>query len=152
MRKPNFYASVYWIIKNNNWEILFAKRWEKANWFIWRYQIPAGHIDWWETIFEALKREMKEELTIDILEKNVSLKHTVHRTFEDWREYFDFYFEIYNFGWEIQIWEVDKCSDLTYKLINDLDSINLLNHDKKAIYNIEKWLGFSELYLKNNEY
>jgi 8-oxo-dGTP pyrophosphatase MutT (NUDIX family) len=64
MRKTNFYASVYWIIKNREWEILFAKRGKNASWFIWRYQIPAGHIDWGETIFEALRREMKEELTI----------------------------------------------------------------------------------------
>jgi len=74
MWKPNFYASVHWIIKNSKWEILFAKRWKKASWSVWYYEISGWHIDWWETFFEALKREMKEELTIDILEKDVELK------------------------------------------------------------------------------
>ena len=152
MRQPNFHASVYWIIKNNLWEILFAQRWPNASWFIWRYQIPAWHIDWGETIFEALKREMKEELTIDILEKNTKLSHTVHRTFEDGREYFDFYFEIHNFDWEVQIWEEDKCTDLIYKSIDNIKDINLLQHDEIAINNISKGLQFSELYLKNSEY
>jgi 8-oxo-dGTP pyrophosphatase MutT (NUDIX family) len=115
MRKPNFYASVYWIIKNREWEILFAKRGKNASWFIWRYQIPAGHIDWGETIFEALRREMKEELTIEIYEK-------------------------------------DKCSDLVYKSITDIDSIKVLTHDIIAINNINKKLPFSELLLKDSEY
>jgi ADP-ribose pyrophosphatase YjhB (NUDIX family) len=152
MRKPNFYASVYWIIKNTDWDILFAKRGSHASWFVWRYQIPAGHIDWWETIFEALQREMKEELTIDILEKNTNLSHTVHRRFEDWREYFDFYFEINKYDWEIKIWEIDKCSDLVFKSADKISDINLLKHDKIAIYNINNGLLFSELHIKDSEY
>jgi hypothetical protein len=40
---------------------------------------------------------MKEELTIEIYEKDTKLSHTVHRIFEDGREYFDFYFEISSF-------------------------------------------------------
>ena len=150
MRKPIFYSSVYGVIQNKKWEILFAKRWKKANWFNNRFQIPAWHIDGNEKISEALIREMKEELGINIIKYN--LIHTVYRIFEDWREYIDFYFEIINYNWKIIIWEPDKCSELIYKDINNLDSINLLKHDEVALKNIKNNINFSEIFLKNNEY
>jgi 8-oxo-dGTP pyrophosphatase MutT (NUDIX family) len=62
MRQPLYYASVYGIIRNDKWEILVAQRWEKANGFQWRYELPAGHMDGKETVFEALQKEMREEL------------------------------------------------------------------------------------------
>lgn len=95
---------------------------------------------------------MKEELTIDIEEQDVKLQHTAHRTFEDGREYFDFYFDIYNFSWELKIWEPDKCSDIDYYSVTELSSVRLLQHDQLALENIEKWLTFSELFLKDDEY
>jgi hypothetical protein len=72
--------------------------------------------------------------------------------FEDGIEYFDFYFEISSFKWNIEIWEKDKCSDLVYKSITDIDSIKVLTHDIIAINNINKKLTFSELLLKDSEY
>ena len=150
MRHPIFHASVYGIIKNKKWKILFFERWDKANWYNWRFQIPAWHIDWNEKISSALIREMKEELKIDVKEFN--LVHTRYRIFEDWREYLDFYFEIINFEWNTQIWEPDKCSNILYKWLNELEDINLLFHDKLALDNIENDINFSELFLKDYEY
>lgn len=152
MKRAQFYASVYWIIRNDVWKILLSKRWKQASWFIWRYQIPSWHMDWGESIFEALKREMKEELVIDINEKDVELIYTSHRLFEDWREYFDFYFEIDKYWWKITIWEPEKCDDLKYVSNNDFDLIKLLKHDLIALENIDNWIKFSDFMLKNNEY
>jgi len=109
-------------------------------------------MDWGESIFEALKREMKEELVIDINEKDVELIYTSHRLFEDWREYFDFYFEIDKYWWKITIWEPEKCDDLKYVSNNDFDLIKLLKHDLIALENIDNWIKFSDFMLKNNEY
>lgn len=106
----------------------------------------------WETVFEALKREMQEELTIHIKEENVELKYTTHRKFEDGREYIDFYFEISDYEWEIQIWEPDKCSDIQYISFERLEDIKLLRHDYIALENIEWGVSFAELYLKDLEY
>ncbi len=152
MRKPLYHASVYGIIRNNSWDVLVAQRWEKASWFVWRYQIPAGHMDGQETVFEALKREIYEELTIWVEETDVELKHTVHRRFEDGREYFDFYFEVNSYTWKVQIWEPEKCSDVQFVSPNKLNEIKLLQHDKIALENIEKQIPFTELFLKNNQY
>ncbi len=152
MRKGNFYASVYGIIKNKDGDVLVWKRWEKAQWFQWRFQIPAGHIDWKESVFQALQREMKEELTIDIVENNVCLKHTVHRTLEDGREYFDFYFVIEKFEWNVKIWEPDKCSELKYVAEKDLSKVALLKHDEMALHYINDNILFSECTLRNDEY
>lgn len=152
MRKPNFFASVYWIIKNEAWEVLFTQRWEKANWFCGRYQLPAWYIDGKESVFEALKREMQEELMINVLEEDISLEYTSHRTLEDWREYFDFYFCINNYTWELTIWEPDKCSALVYRKQNAIEDLNVLRHDVIALDNIERWVLFAEVNLKDSEY
>lgn len=93
---------------------------------------------------------MKEELNIDI--KNFNLIHTRYRIFEDWREYIDFYFEIINFEWRIEIWEPDKCTKILYKWLNEIKNINLLYHDKLALKKIEKNIYYSELFLKDCEY
>lgn len=95
---------------------------------------------------------MQEELTIRIKEENVELKYTAHRKFEDGREYFDFYFEINSYEWEIQIWEPDKCSDIQYISFKELEDLKLLRHDYIALENIEKGISFAELVLYDNEY
>lgn len=49
---------VYWIYIENG-KILLIK---KARWpYIWMYDLPGGGIEYWETIYECLKREIDEE-------------------------------------------------------------------------------------------
>ena len=93
MQKPEFYAAVYWIIKNEKWEILF---WKRCNtWYMNGYhQLPAWHIEWYETYFEALKREMSEEIWIDIQEIDTELVHICHRITKKERVYFDIYLHL----------------------------------------------------------
>lgn len=141
-RKPEFYAAVFWIIKDENWNILFQKR--QNTWFAdWFYQLPSWHIEWEETYNEALIREMKEELWIDILEKNIKLVHISHRITKNDRVYFDIFFEITLYNWEITNTEPEKCSELKFL---DYKNENLvINYNKLALENIEKWTAFSEV-------
>lgn len=65
MRTPDCYSACYAIIENSKWEILFQKR-ANTGFRDGCFQMPAGHIEWEETMKECLIREMKEELNIDI--------------------------------------------------------------------------------------
>ena len=150
MRNKVFYSAVYWIIENKDWKILFAKRWDWANWYNWRFQIPAWHIDWNEKVSEALIREMKEELDINVIK--YELVHTTYRKLEDSREYIDFYFKVLEYTWEIKIWEPDKCSELIYKKIDNISNLKILKHDELALKNIKNNIIFSEIFLKDDEY
>lgn len=129
MRQANFYSAVFWIIKNKKGEILFQKR-KNTGFMDWRFQLPSGHIENTETMKVALIREMKEEIGIDIQKEDLELLHISHRIKPD-RVYFDIYFDIKNYTWEIQNCEPHKCSELQY--------IDIENHDTKEIveFNLE---------------
>ena len=88
--------------------------------------MPAGHIDEGENQYEALIREAKEELNIDIKKEDIIKEYTVLR-----RNYFkiddkildpyiDFYFEITKYQGAPMIVEKEKCDELLWVDINNL--------------------------------
>lgn len=76
MRTPLYHASVYWIIRNDEWKILISLRGKDMYDFAWRYQFPSGHMDGKETIFEALKREIHEWILFNDFQ--VTYTKTIH--------------------------------------------------------------------------
>ena len=48
-------------LKNDEWKYLFIKHKEK-----WSWTLPWWHVDVWENVYDALKREIKEELNLEI--------------------------------------------------------------------------------------
>ena len=153
MRNPEFYAAVYAIIKNKAWEILFMKR--QNTWFKdWCFQIPAGHLEWKESLKYGFIREMKEELWIDILEKDCEIQHISHRISKqdiwDDRVYFDSYIEVQKYSWEIKNTEPEKCSELKFIDINNISESDkeLFWYDLEVIRKIKKWEKFSEIIME----
>ena len=136
MRKPEFYAAVYAIIENEKWEILFMKR--QNTWFKdGHFQVPAGHLEWEETVKYWFIREMEEELWIKIEEKDCEIKHISHRVSRqnNWenRVYFDYYIEAKKYFWEIKNTEPEKCSELRF-----VDIYNILEEEKYLFwYDVE---------------
>ena len=65
MDREKFLCSVYIIIRNENNEILLQRR---ANTKLWCgfLALPAGHVDEGENVYDALIREAKEELNINV--------------------------------------------------------------------------------------
>jgi 8-oxo-dGTP diphosphatase len=56
-----YYAAVYGIIKNVDGQILFLER-HNTGFQDGLYGLPAGHIEGYETYFEAIQREIREEV------------------------------------------------------------------------------------------
>jgi len=113
MSQKQYYAAVYWIIRDDSGKILLQRR-ANTGFNDGILQFPSGHIEWEETYFDALKREMKEEIHIDITPDNVNLSHVLHRIHPWERVYFDVFFEIKNFTGSIKNMEPSKCSELDF--------------------------------------
>ena len=66
---------LYLVVKRNNNDDLFPGAWE----------FPGGHLEDNETIFEGLKRELKEEIGYDLVSKPIitnysdSIKNNIHK-------------------------------------------------------------------------
>ena len=66
MIREQFLSAVYLIVRNNEGKILLQRR-QGTNLWAGFLGLPAGHIDSGEDAYEALIRETKEELGINIL-------------------------------------------------------------------------------------
>ena len=82
--KAIFKSAVHMIISKDN-KILVQKRKGTKLWSGY-YALPAGHIDEGENQYDALVREAKEELGIDLDFRNIVISYVVLR-----RNYFDFF-------------------------------------------------------------
>ena len=122
--KAIFKSAVHIILINDN-KILVQKRKGSKLWPGY-YALPAGHIDKDETQYDALVREAKEELGIeinpdDIINNYVVLRRNFFEIDEKILEpYIDFYFEIKKYTGIPRIIEEDKCDELFWTDINNL--------------------------------
>ena len=116
--KAIFKGAVHMIIRKDN-KILVQKRIGSKLWPGY-YALPAGHIDVGENQYEALVREAKEELGIDIiLDKDMKEYPVLRRNHfkidnELLEPYIDIYFEVDNYNGVPSIMEQDKCAELIW--------------------------------------
>lgn len=141
MEKEKFLSSVYLIIKNERNEILLQRRMGTKLWPFF-LALPAGHIDDKENAYDALIREAKEELGIEISIENIIDAFVVNRRNKSLMPYYDVYFEINNYKGQIKIMEPSKCSELLWCDINNLPD-DMIDFEKEAIINNQKGIKFS---------
>lgn len=121
--KEIFKSAVHMLIMDNN-KILLQKRKGSKLWPGY-YALPAGHIDEGENQYDALVREAKEELDIEIDPKDITNSYVVLRRnfFEiDGKKlepYIDYYFEILKYQGTPEIAELDKCEELIWANIDN---------------------------------
>lgn len=123
--KEMFKSAVHMIIVDNDNKILLQKRKGSKLWPGY-YALPAGHIDEGENQYDALVREAKEELDIEINPKDIINSYVVLRRnfFEiDGKKlepYIDYYFEILKYKGIPKIIELNKCEELIWSNIDAL--------------------------------
>lgn len=147
MASPNFYAAVYAIIRNEKGAILFSQR-KNTGFMDGKYQLPAGHMDGNETMKVAMIRELKEEIDIDVQEKDIRVVHISHRVSLGGREYFDVYLEVSKFAGVPIINEPEKCSLLQYFDIQDIITTDFVMYDIDVIQMIDNGISFSDVEIK----
>ena len=101
-----------------NTEILLHRRqntgYQDGKWDI----AGSGHVDEGETAGEAVIRECREELGIDVNIQDLTFVHLSHRF--SGRTYYDIYFLVNRYVGTPTIMEPEKCAELRWFDINEL--------------------------------
>ena len=145
--REKFLSSIYIIIKNEDNKILLQRR--QGTKFCSGYlALPAGHLDVGENVYDALVREAKEELDIDISINDIVDTFVVNRRNKTLSPYVDVYFEIVKYKGNIKINEPNKCSELIWASLDKLPS-DMIDFEKEAINNNLKGIKFSVIDVDN---
>lgn len=102
----------------------------------------SGHLESDETLIQAMIRETKEEIGIDINKDNLSYSSTMHAKFDD-SEYLLVTFSTNIYDGEPTIMEPNKCNELLWVDINDLPK-DIINTRKIMINNYKNNIPYCE--------
>lgn len=131
MDRYKIYCAVHLIMIKDN-KILLQRRNNPNKYGYGMLGMPAGHLEENENVYDALKREMKEELDIDITNsKIVQVMNLKGET-----DTYDAYFFNCDFNGEIKNMEEDNYKSLEWIDINS-DLKDLIPYEK---YALEKYL------------
>ena len=118
---------------------------QNTGYFDGHYTIPAGHLEESELPFEAIAREAKEEVGIDLIQSKTTFVHAMYRTACDMTgDRCDFFFVTDEWHGELCNMEAHKCSKLEWFSMDALPE-NLVPHVRKGIAAIQNDQSFSEL-------
>jgi len=138
-RQPKAFLACYLILIRNG-EILLSKR-VNTGFNDGKYSMVAGHFEGNESVWDALKREAKEEAGLILGQKGLRLIHIMHRLDVD-REYVDFYV-LSDTQEEPRNLEPNKCASLDWFDMEKLPD-NVIPYVRNAIESIRKGEFYSE--------
>lgn len=137
-------ASYLVLIKNN--KVLLQRRY-KTGYHDGQYGLCAGHVEEKETFREALVREAKEEIGIDLKIKDLEVVHLMQRFAvpnpRNLRGRADVFVIAKKWKGEPQNLEPHKCDDVSWFSLNSLPK-NTIPFIKKALKNIRNKEFYSE--------
>ena len=105
------------------------------------YSMPAGKLEPKESVENAIIREVKEEINIDIKNETLKTIQVMNRNGTD-RERIDYFFTVDRWNGKIKNNEPNKCDDLKWFDINNLPE-NTIPYIKEAVINYNKKINFS---------
>lgn len=100
----------------------------------------SGHLEKGESLSMALCREAKEEINLDIQEKNLELVSIIHPYQED---YINVFFTTNKYTGTPKIMEPNKCDDLQWFNINELPK-NTIIRIRNVIKNMKKGIIYDD--------
>jgi len=132
-------AAAYLMLFKEN-KILLLKRCN-TGWMDEWYSLPAGHFDGKETATEAVIREAREEVGVEVKKQDLKVVHVMHRKSDS--EYVDFFFVPVKWKNEPKLLEKEKSSEVKWFPLNSLPK-NTVPYIKKVIDCYNKKIFYSE--------
>ena len=111
------------------------------------YELPGGHIDAGEDLIDAMIREAKEELNIELQREDLRIEHILHHYKGDRMK---FVISAKKYKGELSVGEPDKCEKIEWFDIENLPE-NLQEKAKKVLEEIKNGIFYDSsdfLYLK----
>jgi 8-oxo-dGTP pyrophosphatase MutT (NUDIX family) len=107
------------------------------------YSVVAGHVEYGESVREAMRREALEEANIDLAIDDLHFAHIMFRRKTDSSVKADFFFRCSRWNGEIINMEPQKCDELRWC---DLQSLphNMVPYVRVALVRISEGQQFSE--------
>lgn len=132
--------TIYLVLMKENRVLLSRRR--NTGFHDGEFSFPAGHLKSDETLIQAMIRETKEEIGIEVTPKDLRLVHIMHRK-EPNENRVNFFFTANEWKGEPRIMEPHKCDSLKWFDINNLPN-NTIPYIKQAINCILQKIFYSE--------
>ncbi len=109
------------------------------------YTVPAGHVEEGELPMEAMIREAKEEIGINLAHEDLHAVHAMYRTAHDATgDRVDYFFEATTWSGEPTNAEPHKCVELRWCSVSALPE-KMMHHVKDALMDIQHGVNYSEI-------
>lgn len=105
------------------------------------YSVPAGHLDGGETVMQAGIREGREEVGLELNEKDMTFSTVMHRIEDD--ERVDFFLHVHQWEGKPFNAEPEKCDDLRWVEVHALP-VNTVPYVRQALANHLAGIRFAE--------
>lgn len=144
MKIRNKAVPAVYVLLEKDGRILLGKRYntgyEDGN-----YQVPAGHVEEGELPTEAIIRETKEEVNVNLVLSDLELVHVGYRPKHDpTGDRIDLFFKTKKWDGELKNMEPEKCDDLIWFSWDNLPE-NMTFHVREALDCIQKGIFFKEI-------
>ena len=123
--------------ENGQKEVLLALR-KNTGSHDGEYELPGGHVEAGEDLIQAMIREAKEELNIELKRENLKMEHIMHHYKGDRVK---FVLSASKYEGDLQIGEPDKCEKLEWFDINKLPT-NMYDKARKVLDEIRKGIFY----------
>lgn len=135
----NVYATIGLILLYNG-KVLLMKRCN-TGYMDGKYALISGHLEDGESLKKAMVREAKEEINVDVKERDLNYACVIRRG--DNNNYFNFYLSCQDFKGDIKNNEPEKCEEIKWFDLNALPQ-EMIPNDRKAIFNFVHNVSFEE--------
>lgn len=107
-----------------------------------KYSLVSGHVDEGENFRQAMIREAREEIGVEIEKEDLESVAVMHRN-SGARIYVDVFFRTEDWSGEVENREPEKCADLSWFEKDKLPE-NTVDYIREVVENLERGLEYRE--------